>query len=286
MNPTSPRPIPARRYDLDWLRIIAFGLLIFYHIGMFYVSWDWHVKSAYAGTGTEWAMQLVNPWRLALLFLISGVASRFLLDKLGAGAFSNVRAVRLLAPLIFDMLVIVAPQSYYQLLANGEIEPGFWSFCRFYVQPGTEHGITTPTWNHLWYVVYLLVYSLLLVPLAPVLRRIAEGSAGRFLIRLPVILRLLLLPVLPFLLYRFALNPYFPTSHDLINDWANHAHSFTIFVIGFWIAKSAGFWQGIAQVRRLAPGMAVGLGLLLSLAWANWDLLEPVFSQGLPARLC
>ena len=37
-----------RRYDLDWLRIIAFGLLILYHCGMFYVSWDWHVKSSRA----------------------------------------------------------------------------------------------------------------------------------------------------------------------------------------------------------------------------------------------
>ena len=33
----------VRRYDLDWLRIIAFGLLILYHVGMFYVTWGWHV---------------------------------------------------------------------------------------------------------------------------------------------------------------------------------------------------------------------------------------------------
>ena len=35
----------TRRHDLDWLRIIAFLLLIFYHIGMFYVPWEWHVKA-------------------------------------------------------------------------------------------------------------------------------------------------------------------------------------------------------------------------------------------------
>jgi glucans biosynthesis protein C len=29
--------LSTRRYDLDWLRVIAFLLLIFYHIGMFYV---------------------------------------------------------------------------------------------------------------------------------------------------------------------------------------------------------------------------------------------------------
>ncbi|MBW8882071.1 MAG: acyltransferase, partial [Asticcacaulis sp.] len=65
-----------RRYDLDWLRLIAFGLLIFYHIGMFYVTWGWHVKSDHAGRAIEPLMRLVNPWRLDLLFFISGVATR------------------------------------------------------------------------------------------------------------------------------------------------------------------------------------------------------------------
>ena len=41
--------LQTRRYDLDWLRVIAFGLLIFYHIGMFYVSWDFHVKRRSCG---------------------------------------------------------------------------------------------------------------------------------------------------------------------------------------------------------------------------------------------
>ena len=27
-----------RRFELDWLRVLAFGLLIFYHIGMLYVE--------------------------------------------------------------------------------------------------------------------------------------------------------------------------------------------------------------------------------------------------------
>ncbi|MGB2176413.1 MAG: acyltransferase family protein, partial [Hyphomonas sp.] len=94
---TEPSPAPAfpRRYDLDWLRIIAFGLLIFYHTGMFYVTWGWHVKSVHVGPDAEWAMMLLNPWRLALLFFISGVALRFAADKLGASTLARERAVRL-----------------------------------------------------------------------------------------------------------------------------------------------------------------------------------------------
>jgi peptidoglycan/LPS O-acetylase OafA/YrhL len=44
-----------RRYDLDWVRIVAFLLLIFYHVGMYYVTWDWHVsKRAPQGTQAGW----------------------------------------------------------------------------------------------------------------------------------------------------------------------------------------------------------------------------------------
>ena len=50
-----------RRYDLDWLRIIAFALLIFYHVGMYYVTWDFHIKSPYASDAIEPLMMLTSP---------------------------------------------------------------------------------------------------------------------------------------------------------------------------------------------------------------------------------
>ena len=94
-----------RRYDLDWLRVIAFGLLIFYHIGMFYVTWGWHVKSVYAGPAAEPLMLLVNPWRLALLFFISGVAIRFATDK-APGRLDLVRSrlLRIGLPILAGMI--------------------------------------------------------------------------------------------------------------------------------------------------------------------------------------
>ena len=76
----------TRRYDLDWLRIIAFGLLIFYHTGMLYVTWGWHVKSDHASHAIEPLMRITNPWRLDLLFFISGVAVRFMAE---GGGFSR-----------------------------------------------------------------------------------------------------------------------------------------------------------------------------------------------------
>ena len=79
---SQPESSPAeRRVDLDWVRIGAFGLLIFYHVGMLYVSWGLHIKSAHRITALEPLMLVLNPWRLSLLFLVSGVATRFMLRK-------------------------------------------------------------------------------------------------------------------------------------------------------------------------------------------------------------
>lgn len=265
--PDLPRP-PAfpRRYDLDWLRIIAFALLILYHTGMFYVTWDWHVKSVHAGPGAEWLMMLVNPWRLALLFLISGVALRFLADKLGPVRLCRERIVRLGLPILFGMAFIIAPQSWLQLVESGEFNGSFWQFWPHYLDFGSDFSIITPTWNHLWYVVYLLVYTLLLAPFARPLARIMAGPGQRFTARLfhgaGGMLLLTVGLLLPHLVILYTLEPFFPTTHALVDDWANHAHNVTLLLTGFLLAKDRNFWNA---VRRALPLVLV-LTLVLAAA--------------------
>src|SRR3981189_1193959 len=106
------------RGDLDWVRIGAFGLLIFYHVGMLYVSWGFHIKSAHRITALEPLMLVLNPWRLSLLFLVSGVATRFMLGKYALAPLLRSRSARLLIPLVFGMLVIVPPQAYDQIVES------------------------------------------------------------------------------------------------------------------------------------------------------------------------
>lgn len=167
------KTMTTRRYDLDTLRIGAFALLIFYHIGMFYVSWGWHVKSVHAGEAAEPLMRLLNPWRLSLLFLISGAALRFAIDKTdGLGRFGWTRTKRLFLPLLFGMLVVVVPQAWLQLIESGEVSQGLIAFYPGYLTDA--YSITTPTWNHLWYVAYILVYTLLLLPVARPLSRLSD----------------------------------------------------------------------------------------------------------------
>ena len=117
-------PMTDRRLDLDWLRIIAFGLLILYHVGMFYVSWDWHVKSSRANGALEPLMMLTNPWRLTLLFLISGAATRYMADKMGPWTFTRARMGRLWPPLLLAVFLVVPPQTYYEVLESAQALAG------------------------------------------------------------------------------------------------------------------------------------------------------------------
>ncbi|KQP23068.1 acyltransferase [Pseudorhodoferax sp. Leaf267] len=147
-----------RRYDLDWLRIGAFGLLNGYHVGMLYVPWAFHVKSAYSGGPLTTALMLaLNPWRLSLLFVVSGLATGYMMRTLDRNALARRRAWRLGIPLLFSMVVAVVPQVYFEVIDAGRYQGSFLAFWSRYLRGDQRFRTPIPTWNHLWFVAYLLV---------------------------------------------------------------------------------------------------------------------------------
>ena len=259
-----PQSAPqARRIDLDWVRIGAFGLLIFYHVGMLYVSWGFHIKSEHRATALEPLMLVLNPWRLAILFLVSGMATRFMLGKFAVAPLLLSRSVRLLIPLIFGMLVIVPPQAYDQIVESLGYPAGFLDFyTRHYFAFGSQFCrpgpcIVLPTWNHLWFLVYLWVYTMALGIVLMVLPRLAGWIERRLVAVLSGGL-LLIVPSVAFAAYRIVLLPYFPTTHALFADWYSHLLFATAFLLGFLVARAEGFWDAVERQRWIALGLAVG----------------------------
>ena len=263
---TLPNAIPDRRYDLDWLRIAAFGLLIFYHVGMFYVTWGFHVKSSHAGPAAEPFMLLLNPWRLTLLFIISGCATRFMLDKMKAGRFAASRTVRLPVPLAFCMLVIVPPQTYFEIVEKLNYSGSVGEFYQKYITASGGWGIVTPTWNHLWFVAYLFVYTLLILAVGPLIKRLPAGLFHGLAKGLPVIL----VPFLFLLLIRATLEPVFEETHALFDDWYAHALYFPAFMFGYAIAKHEPFFDSCQTMRW--P--------ILAIALACWGVLQAARISG------
>lgn len=260
----------TRRYDIDALRVIAFSLLILYHVCMFYVlDWGWHVKSTYQAEWLQLPMRLVNQWRMPLLFVISGLAVSFVIARYSPGRLALRRVWRLLLPLLFGMAFIVAPQCYYEALTKGIIEPGFGQFMVQYLTfqdfPGDAWGgeeYIVWTWNHLWYLAYVLFYTLTLIMLVALFPKPIEWLRGRV-----AMLRgfwVIAIPVGILMLYGTFIYPRFPyISAALIDDWYAHAMYGTFFLIGFLIGRDEGLWQEFARLRYVTGvGAVIMFGLL------------------------
>jgi len=258
-----------RLYFLDWVRILAFFVLVFYHVGMYYVTWDWHVKSPFANTGPEPFMMLSSPWRLGLLFFVAGAGASLMLRKLGARTFLGRRSLRLLVPLLFGMLVIVPPQPYLEVVEKLGYADGYGAFMRLYVQAYRgfcrEDCLILPTWNHLWFVAYLWIYTMLLgglvALLGPRFDRIAAGI-GALLHGWKIVA----VPAAVLALARIALVEHFPTNHSVVGDWYNHAMSFLPFLLGALVARVPGFWARLPALRWPALAIA-GTGWTLLVMW-------------------
>lgn len=253
----------TRRHDLDALRAIAFFFLILYHVGMLYVAgWDWHLKSGYTTAALQWPMMFLNRWRMDLIFLISGAATAFMMGRLALGAFVRQRAWRLLLPLAFAMVVVIPLQPYCQGVANGLVEPGFLRFLGRYFTghrwpanafDGWRYGFT---WNHLWYLPYLLAYTLALVALQPVLNTRAGRAVRDGFVGLRG-WRLLAYPAIPLFVSAVALGMRFPPTHALVDDWYNHATYFTVFCYGWMLASSVEVWGELARLRGASLAAAL-----------------------------
>lgn len=258
---------PSRRYDLDALRVGAFLLLILYHLGMFYVPWDWHVKSAHITPGLELWMGLLNPWRLTLLFVISGAATRFMAARLSSAELAGQRSQRLLIPLVFGMLVVVAPQSWAEVVEKNGYAGGFLDFWPRYLAFDSSFGIILPTYNHLWFVAYLWLYTMLAAaarPLWPAMDRIAAR-----VLRGP---GLLVVPALLSGLYLATAGRAWGETHVVWADGYAHLQYGTAFLVGLMVAHNDEAWDFLAR-RRLAILASVGVILALGLAFrADEDL--------------
>jgi surface polysaccharide O-acyltransferase-like enzyme len=261
---------PQREYGLDWLRVCAFGLLILYHSGMAYVSWPWTVKDPQHSQLLETIMLFPNRWRLPLIFLISGAGVAFSLRRRSLGQFAGERLRRLLIPFVFAMLVVLPPQSYIVWITYGSTL----SFTEFYPRL-FQQG---PHPHHMWFVAYVLVYCLAGIPLFAALRS-APGRRllGAFLDKLEQWPPLLYLLHVPTVCVGLFLEPRWPTTLILINDWANFSAGLLYFLLGFVIASDRRFLDLVTRRRREL--LLVGLVC----ATAYFAALATQFTDGWPA---
>jgi glucan biosynthesis protein C len=260
-----------RHYGLDWLRIGAFALLILYHIGMVFVPWGFHAKTAQPVAWVVVPMLAINSWRLLLLFVVSGYASRALLLRGPAtGHFAANRTLRLIVPLLFGVVVIVPLQPWIELITQrGYIHDFGYFLLHDYFGFRTVNGLALPTWQHLWFVAYLWIYTMVLTVLVAAMgRRTLQGLFDRMFGTILV----WLLPAAWLVIVSAWLFPGMGPTNDLVGDAVSHVQYFPAFLFGFALAGSS---PALARIRRLWPwAFAVGIAcytivVATELRWPN-----------------
>ncbi|WP_428663621.1 acyltransferase family protein [Runella sp.] len=236
----------TRRYYLDWLRVIAFSLLVFYHTGLMFVDWGFHIQNDIFSNDLKLPMLFLNQWRLPLLFFISGAGIKFALKKRTAGAFLKERFVRIFIPLVFGILVVIPPQVYIERLYQNKFVGSYFQFYPHFFDGVYPQG--NFTWNHLWFLVYLFVFTLITLPLF-LLFRTEKGT--NFVQRLHTFLAgraaLLFVFAVPLIIVEITLRAAWPTTRNLISDWYNFAFYILIFIYGYFTASTEKLWNAIEK---------------------------------------
>jgi glucan biosynthesis protein C len=199
---------PARRGELDLLRSLVVVGLVFFHTAVIFGAGEFPVKAEAENPLATVVLAFGATWGMPLLFLVSGMGVCYSLRSRNPTAFARERLRRLGIPLVVGLLTLVPLQGYLGLRRAGDPSSYASFYARFWdVRPSLSDfpflvtaaaGTGVFETGHLWFLVCLLAFSLLLLPGFAFLRapqgiRLVERLAG--LLAAPGALSLLALPL-------------------------------------------------------------------------------------------
>lgn len=225
--------MPIKRINyIDWVRILALGVLIIFHCSRFFDFIGFHLKNDAQSELVTQFFLFATSWLMPLFFLVSGSATFFALQSKKEG-FVGTRINRLAIPFLFGILILIPPQKYLEQAARAGSFKSITGFISDYPSMIFNTGIGFSLgWfghigHHLWYLAYLFVQTILLLPLLKwICQKDYELSA---MSRSYLVVAL----ILPLLAVNIILRPYF---HQYLH-WADFAHFTYFFILGFAIAK-------------------------------------------------
>jgi hypothetical protein len=230
-----------RRHDIDWLRVIAIGLLLIYHIAIIFQPWAMFIGFIRSDEPMEalWTpMTMLNVWRIPLLFYVSGMGLYFAMRKRNWKQLLLDRTKRILLPFAFGILAIAPLHMYI--------------FQKYYNLPLGYY----PHQGHLWFLGNIFVYVLLLLPLYYYLKKHEDGKIKR------VLSTIMSHPGGPLLISLFFVIEVLLVKPQLFALYAQTWHGFFIgflaFLVGFLLVYSGKtFWQTVLKWRWLYAGLAI-----------------------------
>ena len=235
-----------RRHDVDWLRVLALGLLIVYHIVVSFQPWAQFLFFIQNKQSLEWLwifMGMINIWRIPILFMISGMGVRFAMERRNWKQLLKDRTVRILIPYVFGFFFICPISAYVAMNYLGKE-------AQYVPNPGL-----------LWFLANIFFYVLLLLPFLTYLKNRPGNFIFRFLRRLFRVPSGIYFMALPLGLEAWLVNPenypgYALTDHG---GWLG----MVCFLMGFiFISLKNVFWRAVERVWRSAFAVAFLLYLI------------------------
>lgn len=226
-----------RLYYIDWLRVMAFGLLFLFHALRFFDSYPWHIKNAESSILINYFVEFTHSWRMQIVFLVSGAGTYFALRSRKAG-FLKDRTFRLVIPFIFSIIILIPPQKYLEAISQMAHTGSLWSFLEIYPTTLFNENIGfSLAWAghigyHVWYLAYLFIQTILFLPLLNIVKNSSRIKSA--FNKLTSTLLGLWSMILPFVVLEFILRPLFPG----YLDWADFAIYSLFFLYGFMFQLS------------------------------------------------
>jgi len=262
----------ARRlHYIDWLRVMAFGLLFLFHATRFFDTYPWHIKNVESSTAINYFVEFVHSWRMQLIFLISGAGTYFALQS-RRGKFLNDRIMRLIIPYVFGVIILIPPQKYLEAIFQSSFDGSYLSFLTYYPARIMNEGIGfNLNWigylgYHIWYLAYLFMQTLLLLPLFKVMKN--HRGIQRIYQAISSNIYSLSLLIIPLIISEFALRPFYP---DYL-DWADFAMYSLFFLYGFMFQLNDNF------IRIIEKNAYIFLGAGIT-SWGTYLLFKESLDQ-------
>lgn len=166
----------SRRTDLDWIRVIAVFLLVPFHSALVFIlnpNVVMYVKDEANSLFLDRFAGWIHQFHMPILFYVAGAATYFALKKRGTFQYLKERFLKLLLPACSGLVLLIPPMTYLSLIFRGE-KVNFWQhFIGFWhINPTDLNGFSgsfTPA--HLWFLIYLFIFSLITIPLFSLLRK-------------------------------------------------------------------------------------------------------------------
>jgi len=258
--------ISERRHDIDWLRVIAIGLLLIYHIAIIFQPWAMFIGFIRSEEPMErlWIpMSMLNVWRIPFLFFVSGMGVFFALRKRNWQRLMAERSRRILLPLVFGFFAITPLH--------------FVLFQYHYNMPLSYY----PHLGHLWFLGNIFVYVLILSPLFFYLKKNREGRFVKFIREYFGNPFGLLSVSVFFVLEVLLMKP------QLFEMYAETWHGFFVgllaFLFGFlFVCSGKAFWQNVLKWWWLYLGLAV---VLYTVRFLVFDLKSPTYLMAIESNL-